>query len=91
MKKFMITISGLSQEKTMKVFEVPMAVLKDPAHKDEIQAAGWFYMNYIDFFSCTGPYEWCVLPLCQVLNAIDIYNKTQLASVAQVSRFCENL
>ena len=66
MAHFVIHISGLKQEKKLICFEVPEKFLQDNManfNNNKIEAAGWYYMNKVDNFSCTGPYEWCVMPI----------------------------
>jgi hypothetical protein len=55
----------------LKVFSVPCDILnfeqfkqgRISSFRSEQDAAGWYYMNAVDFYSTIGPYEYCILPL----------------------------
>jgi hypothetical protein len=61
--KFIIHIEGLKKEHKLVEFDVPSEHLEETENYEEIiTKAGWWYMNKIDFMSCTGPYIWSVFP-----------------------------
>ena len=72
--KFVINVYSGGQGNKIKVFDVPEEHLKDKSFGDNIEAAGWYYMNKIDFLSATGPYKWSILPLSVYEEAGFVYN-----------------
>jgi hypothetical protein len=60
--KFIINITRSNNKHALVSFEVPQDVLTaQPPETDLLEVAGWYYMNFLDGFSCTGPYRWSVI------------------------------
>ena len=64
MSLFLIHITKGTDDHHLVSFEVPLEHLEGAKTYDEtVERAGWWYMNKIDFMSCTGDYRWTVFPI----------------------------
>lgn len=59
--KFLIHIRDIEGKHKIKEFQVPDAFIPNNTIIAEcLEIASWYYLNYIDFESMTGPAEWSV-------------------------------
>jgi hypothetical protein len=61
--EFIINVFGLQNEHKLVQFTVPQGLLIGLKDYDDImERARWYYINYIDLFSCIMGYSYIVFP-----------------------------